>query len=451
VLGDLGGDLVVVHGQSDQVRLRSASAQRDALDRFAGAELTEVLTDFQHAYHRWHANQTDLDLLVTEQDRRAREAEDLRLAIAEIETAAPQRGEDDELASRAERLGNLEELRLAAAQARELVSAEESTDDTPDVVALLEAARRQLEKVAGHDPVLPPLAEAIADAGFIVADIAAQLSSYLAGLDADGARELEVVQERRAELSVLSRKFAGGLDEAIDFLDTGSSRLVELDSDSDRIEALRADTAADHDLVQRLADQLTGIRAAAAAALGTAVTTELAALAMSNARLVVEVDRQDVVTATGHDVVRILLQPHAGAEPRTLARGASGGELSRVMLAIEVVINATDPVPTFVFDEVDAGVGGAAAIEIGRRLARLAETAQVIVVTHLAQVAAFAGNHLSVVKDSDGSVTASSVRQLAGDARAAEMARLLSGLPDSTSGLEHARELIELARTTRSN
>ncbi|WEO78687.1 DNA repair protein RecN [Cryobacterium sp. SO2] len=451
VLGDLGGDLVVVHGQSDQVRLRSASAQRDALDRFAGAELTEVLTDFQHAYHRWHANQSELDLLIAEQDRRAREAEDLRLAIAEIELAAPQRGEDTELTERAERLGNLEELRLAAAQSRELLSAEESTDDAPDVVALLDAARRQLDRAAAHDPALPPLAEALANAGFLVADIAAQLSTYLAGLDADGARELEVVQERRAELSVLSRKFAGGLDEAIDFLDTGSSRLVELDSDSDRIDTLRADTGADRELVQRLADQLTGIRTRAAAELGTAVTTELAALAMANARLVVEIDRLDDVTATGHDVVRILLQPHAGAEPRTLARGASGGELSRVMLAIEVVINATDPVPTFVFDEVDAGVGGAAAIEIGRRLARLAETAQVIVVTHLAQVAAFAGNHLSVVKDSDGSVTASSVRQLTGDDRAAEMARLLSGLPDSSSGLEHARELIELAHSTSSN
>lgn len=451
VLGDLGGDLVVVHGQSDQVRLRSSGAQRGALDRFAGAELTAALTEYQQVYHRWHANQAELDLLVDEQDRRSREAEDLRLRIAEVELANPQPGEDAELAERAERLGNLEELRLAAAQSRELLSAEESTDDSPDVVALLESARRQLERAAEHDPALPPLAEALANAGFLVADIAAQLSTYLAGLDADGARELELVQERRAELGVLARKFVGGLDEAIEFLDTGSSRLVELDSDSDRIEALRADTTADHALVQRLADTLTGIRSTAAAALGDAVTTELAALAMPNARLVVEVDRQDELSATGHDVVRILLQPHAGAEPRTLARGASGGELSRVMLAIEVVINATDPVPTFVFDEVDAGVGGAAAIEIGRRLARLAETAQVIVVTHLAQVAAFAGNHLSVVKDSDGSVTASSVRQLTGDARAAEMARLLSGLPDSSSGLEHARELIELAHTSPSH
>jgi len=144
--------------------------------------------------------------------------------------------------------------------------------------------------------------------------------------------------------------------------------------------------------------------------------------------------------------VTIQLAPHPGASPRPVARGASGGELSRVMLAIEVVIAGTDPVPTFVFDEVDAGIGGAAAIEVGRRLAKLAETSQVIAVTHLAQVAAFAGNHLSVVKSNDGSVTASSVRRLEGDERAAEMARLLSGMADSDAALGHARELLALGR-----
>ncbi|HSP52728.1 MAG TPA: DNA repair protein RecN [Cryobacterium sp.] len=449
VLSDLGGDLVVVHGQSDQVRLRSAVAQAAALDRFAGPTLAGTLGLFQSAYHRWQGHQTDLDRLVDEQDQRAREADELRAAIDEIELVAPQRGEDDALGERAERLGNLEELRVAAAQAREFLSAEENPDEMPDAVALLDSARRQLERAGEHDPALPPMAEALANAGFLIADIAAQLSSYLAGLDADGARELEVVQERRAELTGLARKYAGGLDEAIDFLDTGSARLLELDSDSDRIDTLRTETDAARQSTDDLADQLTGIRRAAAEALGAAVTAELAALAMPNASLLVEVDGRAEITATGRDQVKILLRPHAGAEPRSLARGASGGELSRVMLAIEVVINATDPVPTFVFDEVDAGVGGAAAIEIGRRLARLAETAQVIVVTHLAQVAAFAGNHLSVVKDSDGSVTASSVRQLHGDERAAEMARLLSGLPDSASGLEHARELMNLARTNR--
>ena len=450
VLGDLGGDLVVVHGQSDQVRLRSAVAQRGALDRYAGADLAEALTQYQHAFRRWQANQAELDRLVAEQELRATEADELRAAIAEIETIAPQPGEDAELGARAERLGNLEELRLAAAGARELLSAEETTPEMPDVVALLESARRLLERASEHDQALPPITDALANAGFLVADIAAQLSSYLAGLDTDGARELELVQERRAELISLARKYAGGLDEAIELLDTGSARLLELDNDSDRIDTLRADADADQALVERLAARLTDIRTAAAISLGAAVTGELGALAMPDASLVALVDSRDEFTVTGRDLVTILLQPHAGAEPRSLARGASGGELSRVMLAIEVVINATDPVPTFVFDEVDAGVGGAAAIEIGRRLARLAETAQVIVVTHLAQVAAFADNHLSVVKDSDGAVTASSVRQLQGDERAAEMARLLSGLPDSASGLEHARELISLARSDRS-
>lgn len=446
VLGDLGGDLVVVHGQSDQVRLRSASAQREAVDRYAGADLAETLGNYRHAYSRWLANREELDRLVLERDLRAREAEELRVAIAEIETIAPQPGEEAELAERAERLGNLEALRLAAASAREAVSAEENPDDLPDAVTLLDTARRQLERAAEHDPALPPLVDAIAEAGFVLADIAAQLSSYLAGLDTDGAGELEIIQDRRAELSALGRKYAGGIDEAIEFLDTGSARLLELDSDSERIEELQADLEADHQLVDTLATQLTALRQDAARTLGAAVTAELSALAMPDASLVVEVEAREEFTATGRDLVTILLQPHAGAEPRALSRGASGGELSRVMLAIEVVINESDPVPTFVFDEVDAGVGGAAAIEIGRRLARLAETAQVIVVTHLAQVAAFAGNHLTVVKGSDGSVTASSVRQLHGEERAAEMARLLSGLPDSASGLEHARELISLAQ-----
>ena len=195
-----------------------------------------------------------------------------------------------------------------------------------------------------------------------------------------------------------------------------------------------------------LGAELSRLRAAAAAELGARVTAELADLAMATAVVTITVEDRADYTLTGKDQVTFLLQPHPGAEPRPLGRGASGGELSRVMLAIEVVLAGVDPVPTFIFDEVDAGVGGASAIEVGKRLARLARNAQVIVVTHLAQVAAFATNHLRVLKDSDGSVTASSVEQLAGEARIAEMARLLSGLPDSESGLAHARELVELAR-----
>ncbi|MEO7122776.1 MAG: DNA repair protein RecN [Lacisediminihabitans sp.] len=445
VLNEIGQQLVVVHGQSDQNRLRSATAQREAIDRFAGVELSVVLGDYQDLYGRWQAKQAELDILVAESDRRAQEAEELRTAMTEIEDAAPRRGEDAELTERAERLANLEDLRLAAAQAHELVSSQ-GVDEVVDVIALLESARRQLERVVDHDSALVPISEAIASASFAVADISAQLSSYLSGIDSDSGRELEIVQERRAELSALTRKYGPTLDETIDYLDSGSNRLLELDSDTDRIDGLRDEVAADRARLDELADKLSQLRRNAAAELSDQVTAELAALAMPDARLTAEVSDRPEPGRSGKDQVSILLQPHPGAEPRPLARGASGGELSRVMLAIEVVIAASDPVPTFIFDEVDAGVGGASAIEIGKRLARLARTAQVIVVTHLAQVAAFSTNHLRVVKDSDGSVTASSVQQLQGEERIEEMARLLSGLADSESGLAHARELIETAQ-----
>ena len=446
VLAELGRDLVVVHGQADQVRLRSATAQRDALDRFAGPELSTVLDDYQDTYRRWQAGQGELDVLIAERDRREREAEDLRAAIEEIETVAPRRGEDAELAERAERLGNLEELRLATAGAHELLSAQTS-DDGGDVLSLLEGARRQIDRVASHDPTLAPIAEAIANASFAVSDVSAQLSSYLGGLDADGAHELETIQERRAQLGALIRKHGQSLDETIDFLDVGSSRLLELDNDSDRVERLRGDVAGDRAKLLALAERLTAIRTAAAETLSRRVTEELTALAMADATITVRIDSSGDYSLAGRDQVTILLQPHKGAEPRALGRGASGGELSRVMLAIEVVIAGSDPVPTFIFDEVDAGVGGASAIEIGKRLAQLARSAQVIVVTHLPQVAAFATNHLRVVKSTDGEITASSVQQLHGEERAEELARMLSGLAESESGLAHARELLDTARS----
>ncbi|PWC02848.1 DNA repair protein RecN [Agromyces badenianii] len=445
VLSELGDQLVVVHGQADQQRLRSAAAQREALDRFAGPGLQAVLDEYRTAFTAWRTDAAELDRLRADHEARAREADELRAALDEVEAADPQPGEDVELHERADRLSNLEELRLAAAQARALISAEDVVDDVPDAVALADGARRQLERVAEHDAALQPISEMLTNAGFLLADAAAELSGYLAGLDADGARELEIVQERRALLGALVRRHGGGLDDVLEFRRNGGLRLVELDSDDERIEGLEASVAALEAEVDRLASTLSELRTEAAGRLATAVTAELAALAMPDAQLAVVVESTGDATTHGRDAVSILLRPHPGAEPRPVSRGASGGELSRVMLAIEVVIAGNDPVPTFVFDEVDAGVGGGAAIEIGRRLARLAERSQVIVVTHLAQVAAFATNHLSVVKGTDGQVTSSSVRQLVGTEREAEMARLLSGLTDSASGLAHARELLEIA------
>jgi DNA repair protein RecN (Recombination protein N) len=445
VLGELGQYLVVVHGQSDQVRLRSATAQREALDRFAGHEFAALLAEYQAVFRGWQEHQGDLDVLVAEQDRRLHEAEELGAAIAEIEAIEPQRNEDAELTARADRLTNLEALRSAASEAHEALSSE-SPDDARDVTSLLALARRQLERVTEYDGSLAPIAEGIATASIAVVELSGQLSSYLASLDADGGRELEAVQERRAQLSGLVRRFGPTLDDAIDYLDSGSARLLELENDSTRIESLRAEVDRDRDRVVELAARLSDIRTANARRLGQRVTRELGALAMPNAAVSVLVEDRSDYSPSGKDTVSFLLQPHAGAEARALGKGASGGELSRVMLAIEVVIAGGDSVPTFVFDEIDAGVGGASAIEIGRRLARLSRTAQVIVVTHLAQVAAFATNHLRVVKDSAGNVTASSVEKLDGEERISEMARLLSGLPDSESGLAHARELIETAR-----
>ncbi|MGX5771383.1 DNA repair protein RecN [Microbacterium trichothecenolyticum] len=437
VLADLADELVVVHGQSDQLRLRSAAAQRDALDRFGGETVHTARDAYRRAFEHWRAIDRELSQLTDDRDARAREAEQLRAQLAEIEQAAPESGEDAELAARGERLANAEELRVAAATAHDGLSGE---GDEPDAGALLAEARRALERV--HDPVLAELAGQLADVGYRVADIAAALAGYLADLDESGPHELAAVEERRAVLAGLVRAH-GTLDAAIELLDTGSSRLAELDDDSDRIDRLTAERDAAAAVLDAAAAALTEARTEAAARLGAAVTIELRALAMPDARLEVSVT-PGPESAFGRDDVAILLSPHPGAEPRAVSRGASGGELSRVMLAIEVVIAAVDPVPTFVFDEVDAGIGGAAAIEVGRRLARLSESSQVIAVTHLAQVAAFAANHLTVVKANDGSVTASDVRRLDGADREAEMARLLSGMPDSDAALTHARELLSL-------
>lgn len=442
VLSELSPHLVVVHGQSEQIRLKSATAQREALDRFAGAPLVALLGDYQEAFQRWQTDRSELDLLLAERDRRTREADDLRTAMTEIEAAAPQRGEDAALTEQAERLTNLEDLRLAATEAREAISVQES--EGVDASTLVDTARRALDRVVGHDPALAPIAEQLAAASFALAELSGALSSYLGGLDADGARELEGIQERRAALNSLIRRYGPTLDDVVDHLEQGSTRLLELDGDADRIEQLGAEVEAGLARVHELAAALTELRRDAASRLEQAVSVELQALAMPDARLTIDLAEREL-SLTGRDQVSLLLQPHPGAEPRPIARGASGGELSRVMLAIEVVLAGSDPVPTFVFDEVDAGVGGASATEIGRRLARLAQGSQVIVVTHLAQVAAFATNHLVVEKGTDGAVTTSNVRLVHADDRAQEMARLLSGSPDSDVALAHARELLEQA------
>jgi DNA repair protein RecN (Recombination protein N) len=443
VLQDLGEALVAVHGQSEQLRLKSATAQRELLDRFAGAELADVLERYTAVHRRFLADRAELERLSAEQDARTAEAGELRTALAEIEGVAPQPGEDAELAALAERLGAQDELRVAAVTAHEALSSEDV--GALDALSLLVEARRALERAAPLDPQLAAIAETVATVASLAADASADLAGYVAGLDPDAPGRLEVVQQRINELGVLMRRYGPTLEDVLAFADTAGRRLLELDSDPDRIEALDAQVAEDERLAVELADRLSALRRDAAERLGTAVTAELGDLAMGNAAALVDVTTRDELAATGRDAVQLLLQAYPGAEPRPIARGASGGELSRVMLALEVVLAGTDPVPTFVFDEVDSGIGGGAAIEVGKRLARLARTSQVIAVTHLAQVAAFANNHLKVLKDASGEVTTSTVQQLTGDERVAEMARLLSGLTTSESALAHAQELLDLA------
>ena len=442
-LARLAERLFAVHGQSEQLRLRSAAAQREMLDRFGGETVGALLQKYRAAHAERRSIAAELSELVAAREARVSEAVRLREEVEEISAVDPQPGEDAELKQRIERLSNLEELRSATAGALRALTSDGDDPYASDAAALIDQALREIERVAGVDDRLASLAETLRSLSAQTADAARDLAGYASDLDEGGPGELDRAGERLAALTGLLRKYGDDIAAVIAHAEEGVTRLMELDGDDERIEAMSARLEELASAEGALAERLSAARAAAAATLSERVTEELRQLALPDARFSVAVEPAEL-GRDGADEVRLLLQPHPGAEPRPVAKGASGGELSRVMLALEVVVAATDPVPTFVFDEVDAGVGGAAAIEIGRRLARLARTSQVIVVTHLAQVAAFANNHLQVVKDSAGGFTRSSCRRLDGDARLAEMARLLSGLSDSQSALEHAAELIAL-------
>jgi DNA repair protein RecN (Recombination protein N) len=446
VLTEIGEHLVVVHGQSDQIRLKSAAAQREALDQFAGSNLAKLLSEYEETYSAWKMAANRLAVLSTESSTRAREADEIREAVEELTKLDPKPGEDQELSELAEKLTHLEELRIAAANAHEELSSE-SFEDGRDAITSIGKARRALEQVSNHDPELEKLAEQLKEIGFSLNETAASISSYIAGLDSDGAAQLETVQSRRAELSAAMRKYGPSLDDVIAYLENSGSRLLDLDSSDEAIAKLALEEQQYSKEAHDLAEQITAIRTQAAAELSAAVTAELGALAMNGSSLDVQVSRLNEISAHGFDQVALLLSAYPGAEPRPIGKGASGGELSRIMLAIEVVLAKSELAPTFIFDEVDAGVGGAAATEVGKRLAMLARNAQVIVVTHLPQVAAFANRHLRVLKSSTAEFTATDVVRLEGEQVVEELARMLSGLSESESGRSHAKELLDLAQS----
>ena len=484
LLISLADDLVAVHGQADQQQLLKPGRQREALDRFAGADLAVLLASYQRVYQRHRDVRAELGQLTSQAREREREADDLRRGLAEIEQAEPADGEDVDLLAEEQRLSHADALHAAATTAHEALIGDPSSGryDAADAVTLLGAARQALEAAAHHDTAIAALGARVSEAVYLVSDVAADLASYVQSVEADPVR-LAAVQERRATLGRLIRLYGaeppapagagdpagaadpaepagtqsslpdgpaiGGVAAVLAWAKRASARLAELEGDDDRIAALADEEASLAAEVWQLAGDLSAGRKKAADTFADDVSAELTALAMPHARLTVAVTPLGEPGPYGADEIEIRLAAHPGAPALPLHKGASGGELSRVMLAIEVVFAGADPVPTFVFDEVDAGVGGKAAVEIGRRLARLARLAQVIVVTHLPQVAAYADTHLVVEKADDGSVTRSGVTRLDRPGRVRELSRMLAGLEDSEFGRAHAEELLAAATAER--
>ena len=444
-LADLAAPLVAVHGQSDQHRLLRPQAQREALDRFGGEAVAGPLGRYRVLHEALRETERELEDVTAHARDRAREADLLRFGVGEIEAVSPAPGEDAELAAEEARLGHADTLRLAAETARSALSGD---GDQPDALGAVTAARTALESVRDHDPEAAGLADRVAELSYVLADLGADVASYAATVETDPAR-LAAVSERRAALTALTRKYGETIDEVLAWQERSSTRLLDLDGTDERIETLRAERDRLHGELTAVAADLTAARTEAATRLSSAVTGELADLAMPHARIDVVVAEREAFGSSGRDDVELRLAANVGAEARPLHKGASGGELSRVMLALEVTLADTGTVPTFVFDEVDAGVGGAAAVEVGRRLARLARRAQVLVVTHLPQVAAYADRHVVVAKTDDGVVTSSGLKVLDEAARERELSRMMAGLSESDNALAHARELLETAQPAR--
>ncbi|KGN36115.1 DNA repair protein RecN [Knoellia subterranea] len=443
VLGELGEHLVAVHGQADQWRLRRPEEHRELLDAFGGADLADVRTAYESVYAAHAAARAELESLRAAARERAQELDLLTRGLERLEAVEPQAGEDESLRVEDERLSHAEELRRGSSEAHDLLSGGDEADGSVDdgILGSLARARSALAQVSANDPALADLETRLTEISHLVTDLAADLSGYVADVDLDPGR-LEWVQERRAALTELTRSYGDSVDDVIAWGERAAARAVELEGDDSRIEELERRTDELEAERTQAAQDLTQERRTVADALAERISDELSHLAMGSARVVIAVDPAGRLGPHGGDDVEIGLAANVGSTPRSVSKAASGGELSRVMLAIEVATaEATGTVPTFVFDEVDAGVGGRAALDVGARLAALARSAQVIVVTHLAQVAAHADHHLVVSKADDGHVTRSGVRRVEGDERVTELARMLAGTV-SDAALEHARDLL---------
>ena len=437
-LSHFAEELITIHGQSDQLRLRSNAHQREALDGFS-KEIGAALAGYQQIYTQYRELEARLERMRTSSESDRQRLELLKSEIAAIEKLNPKPGELEELEERIQRLSNVEGLRESAAKAYGSLIGEEDAAANE----LISIAKRSLDSQS--DPVLQELAGRLSELGGQLAEVAVELAGYLSDLEAD-PQLLDSLMSRKAELVQLERMFGLDLDSVIELLPRLHGEVLDMDSSDEQVERLEIQLEAMLSQVASAAKALSDARKAAAEQVSKAVTNELGQLAMGGATFLISISELPDFELSGNDRVEFLLAAHPGAEARPIAKGASGGELSRIMLAIELVFASEKTTPTMIFDEVDAGVGGQAALELAKRLKKLSESTQVIVVTHLAQVAAFADQQIRVSKDSSGNITQTSVAQLSMAEREVEIARMLSGNPDSESALSHARELLVLGR-----
>ena len=444
-LSELAGHLLTIHGQNDQLRLMAPEQQLAALDRFDPA-IQAKLDAYREAYTAWRAAAKDLKERTEKRLELAQEVDRLQFAIDEIDAVAPQAGEDEELVATINRLQDVDALREAAETALMAIDGADAVggvggeeEPASDLIGRAQAA---LEGASDQD--LRDLGARLGEVAGVLSDVSAELGSYTGSLPSD-PEELERLLQRQQEIKGLTRKYAPDAAGVVAWRDKAGARLAKIDTSEGAVEKLKAKVAELEQAMTKHAAALTKARTKAAGKLGEAVTEELHGLAMPKAQLTVNVANAQY-GRDGADTVEILLAPNSALEPKPLATSASGGELSRVMLALEVILSESSSGATLVFDEVDAGVGGRAAVEIGRRLARLARGNQVIVVTHLPQVAAYADTHLHVSKDIGDVAVTSGVAALQPEERIEELARMMAGMDDSDTGRAHAAELFERAQ-----
>jgi DNA repair protein RecN (Recombination protein N) len=445
-VGELGDALVAVHGQSDQLRLTKTEQQRLLLDRYAGETVAKPMAKYTELWEAQRTLERRIEGLTADAGTRAAQLERISRILEQVDSLKPLPGEDNELDDEAKRLSHTEALYEVTARASDLLTGGQG-EDMP-VVAALVTARKGLDHERNLDSTLGEFADRMKELEILAADLSADISAYSSGIDASPQR-LAFVESRRAALKTLTREF-GDVDDLLAWVSENRPRLAELEGGDEVLGQLREELAqVKADLAKSAAD-ITKARTKAAAAFSAQVTGELESLAMPGATVQFKLSPANP-GPSGADLIELGLISRPDSPWIPMSKGASGGELSRIMLAVEVVLAAADPTETFVFDEVDAGVGGAAAVEVGKRLARLARSAQVIVVTHLPQVAAFADRHLVIARSDGQEVHSSSVSEVQQGQRVAELSRMLAGLADSQAGTQLAEELLALAQVERTS